>query len=125
MFNHFSKVLTMVMCVVLGIALAKAQDTAKKSATDKSAQNKAETPATTKSAAAGTVHRNAGQNQMGAIRAGDRVRAGAWQLRQAWSALCFSIAVRRRRENSSALASRGRKCNGDIGDVHGGHGRFL
>jgi hypothetical protein len=51
MFNHFSKLLTLVMCAVLCIALAKAQETAKKSAPNKSAQNKSETPATSKSAA--------------------------------------------------------------------------
>ena len=49
MFNHFSKLFTLVMCAVLGMALAKAQDTAKKAAPDKSAQNKAGTLATAKS----------------------------------------------------------------------------
>jgi hypothetical protein len=51
MFNPFSKVLTLVMCAVLGMALAKAQDTVKKAAPDKSAQNKVETTAAAKSAA--------------------------------------------------------------------------
>ena len=51
MFNPFSKALTLVMCAVLCFALAKAQDTVKKAAPDKSAQNKAETPASAKSAA--------------------------------------------------------------------------
>ena len=52
MFNPFSKVLTLVMCAVLGMALAKAQDTAKKAAPDKSAPKKTETTATSKSAVA-------------------------------------------------------------------------
>lgn len=45
--NHFSKAFTVVICAVLCITLTKAQDTAKKSA-----PNKAETTATSKSAAA-------------------------------------------------------------------------
>src|ERR1700692_3555796 len=49
MFNRFSRLLALVMCAVLSIALAEAQDTAKKAAGDKSAQNKAGTPATAKS----------------------------------------------------------------------------
>jgi len=44
--NHFSKVFTVVLCAVLSIALAKAQDAAKKSA-----PNRAETTATSKPAA--------------------------------------------------------------------------
>ena len=44
--NHFSKLFILVMCAVLGIALAKAQENAKKSA-----PSKAETPATAKAAA--------------------------------------------------------------------------
>src|SRR6202171_3616731 len=44
--NHFSKLLTLVMCALLCITLAKAQEAAKKSA-----PSKAETPATAKSAA--------------------------------------------------------------------------
>ena len=44
--NHFSKLFTLAMCAVLCIALAKAQETAKKPA-----PKKAETPATAKSAA--------------------------------------------------------------------------
>ena len=48
--THFSKVLTVVMCAVLPIALAKAQDTAKKSA-----PKKTETTATSKSAGAEAV----------------------------------------------------------------------
>jgi hypothetical protein len=55
MFNPVSKVFAVVMCVVLSIALAKAQETAKKSMSDKSTQNKAETPATAKPAAAEPV----------------------------------------------------------------------
>jgi hypothetical protein len=47
MFNPFSKVLTLLMCTVLCIALAKAQETAKKSA-----PAKAGTPGTAKSAMA-------------------------------------------------------------------------
>jgi anti-sigma factor ChrR (cupin superfamily) len=46
MFNPFSKALTLVMCAVLCLALAQAQE-----ATKKPAPAKTETPATTKSAA--------------------------------------------------------------------------
>jgi hypothetical protein len=44
--NHFSKLFTLVMCAALGIALATAQENAKKSAS-----SKAETPATAKTSA--------------------------------------------------------------------------
>jgi anti-sigma factor ChrR (cupin superfamily) len=49
MSHHFSKVLTMVMCAVLSIALTKAQETAKKPA-----PTKTETPAATAEAFIGT-----------------------------------------------------------------------
>jgi hypothetical protein len=55
MFNPVSKVFAVVMCAVLSMALAKAQDSAKKSASDKSTQTKAEAPATAKPATAEPV----------------------------------------------------------------------
>jgi anti-sigma factor ChrR (cupin superfamily) len=51
MVNHFSKLFTLVLCAVLCIALAKAQETAKKPTPNKAPANKAETPAADKSAA--------------------------------------------------------------------------
>ena len=49
--NHFPKIFILLMCAVLCIASAKAQETAKKPAQKKTAESKAETPATAKSAA--------------------------------------------------------------------------
>jgi anti-sigma factor ChrR (cupin superfamily) len=47
--NQFSKVFILVMCAVLSIALAKAQETTKKSTPNKSAENKGGTPTASKS----------------------------------------------------------------------------
>src|SRR3984893_16168108 len=49
--NHFSKIFILMLCAVLSIALAKAQETVKKPAQKKTAENKTETPATIKSTA--------------------------------------------------------------------------
>src|SRR3984893_7590806 len=49
--NHFSKIFILMLCAVLSIALAKAQETIKKPAQKKTAENKTETPATIKSTA--------------------------------------------------------------------------
>ena len=49
--NHFPRIFILMLCAVLSIALAKAQETAKKPAQKKTAENKVETPETTKSAA--------------------------------------------------------------------------